>query len=279
MRKIASGIFIEDEYPAVMLGSVVTREGVIAVDSPLRVDDTRTWMGTLSDLGRVRYLVLMDAHIDRVLGARVLNIPTIGHDQTRITMSGWSDSFKGRANPIGADADRLKRITGVRRAVPQLTFSDEMRIHLGEREFHFLHRPGPASGAIWMVLPDAKVVFIGDAVTINEPPYFGNANIDQWLESLDGLRDKRFASFKIISGRDGLIKRNDINTMARFLRRIPNRIQDFAEHGASPELVDDYARELMSSYQKVPSARTDICLLRLRASMINLHSRLYPTET
>jgi glyoxylase-like metal-dependent hydrolase (beta-lactamase superfamily II) len=279
MRKIASGIFIEDEYPAVMLGSVVTQEGVIAVDSPLRVDDTRAWIGTLSDIGRVQYLVLLDSHIDRVLGARVLNIPTIGHDQTRIAMSGWSDSFKGRANPIGADADRLKRITGVRRAVPQLTFSDEMRIHLGEREFHFLHRPGPTSGAIWMVLPEAKVVFIGDAVTINEPPYFGNADIDQWLESLDDLRDNRFTSFKIIAGRDGLVKRNDINAMARFLRRIPNRLQDFSRHGAPPELADDYAKDLMSSYKKVPSVRAEICMLRLKASMINLNSHLFPTET
>jgi glyoxylase-like metal-dependent hydrolase (beta-lactamase superfamily II) len=279
MRKIASGIFIEDEYSAVMLGAVVTKEGVIAIDSPLRVDDTRAWISTLSDLGRVRYLVFMDSHIDRVLGARVLNIPTIAHDQTRITISGWSDSFKGRANPIGADADRLKRITGVRRAVPQLTFSDKMRIFLGEHEFHFLHRPGPASGAIWLLLPDAKVIFIGDAVTVSEPPYFGNANIEQWLKSLDDLRTSRFRSFKIISGRDGLIKRNDINTMARFLRRIPNRIQDFAKQGATPELADGYAKELISSYKKVPSARNEVCLLRLKASMIDLHSQLYLAES
>jgi glyoxylase-like metal-dependent hydrolase (beta-lactamase superfamily II) len=279
MRKIASGIFIEDEYPAVMLGSVVTQDGVVAIDSPLRVDDTRTWISTLSDLGHVRYLVLMDSHIDRVLGARVVNIPTIGHDRTRITMSGWSDSFKGRANPIGADADRLKRITGVRRAVPQLTFSDEMWIHLGERKFHFLHRPGPTDGAMWMVLPDAKVVFIGDAVTVNEPPYFGNANIEQWLESLDILRGSQFQSFKIVSGRDGLIKRNDINAMARFLRRIPNRIEDFAKRGGAQELADEHAKDLISSYKKVHSSRNELCTLRLKASLINLHSRLYPSES
>ena len=279
MRKIASGIFIEDEYPAVMLGSVVTQDGVVAVDSPLRVDDTRTWISTLSDLGCVRYLVLLDSHIDRVLGARVVNFPTIGHDLTRITMSGWSDSFKGRANPIGADADRLKRITGVRRAVPQLTFSDEMRIHLGEREFHFLHRPGPTQGAMWMLLPEAKVVFIGDAVTVNEPPYFGSADIEQWLDCLDILRGSSFQSFKIISGRDGLVKRNELNAMARFLRRIPNRIDDFAKRGGSPELAEEYAKDLISSYKKVHSSRAELCLLRLKTSMINLHSRLYPSVT
>lgn len=278
MRRIASGVFVEDEYPAVTIGSVVTQAGVVAVDSPLRVDDTRAWMSTLSDLGRVRYLVLLDSHIDRVLGARVISIPTIGHDRTRITMSGWSDSFKGRANPIGADADRLKRITGVRRAVPQLTFSDEMQILLGEREFNFYHRPGPTSGSIWMILPDAKVIFIGDTVAVKEPPYFGSADIDKWLESLDALRDSRFHSFKIVSGRDGLIKRDDINAMARFLRRIPNRLQDFAKRGGSHEIADDYARDLISSYKKIHPTRTEICMLRLTASMINLHSKLYPSE-
>lgn len=279
MRKIASGIFIEDEYPAVLLGAVVAQEGVIAVDCPLRVEDTRTWISTLSDLGSVRYMVLLDSHVDRVLGARVVNVPTVGHDRTRIIMSAWSDSFKGRANPIGAEADRLKRITGVRRAVPQLTFSDEMRVHIGDRTVHFLHYPGPTPGAVWMVLPKARVIFIGDAVTVKEPPYFGNADIDQWLESLDDLRSTRFRSFKFVSGRDGLVKRSDINDMARFLRRIPNRIQDFAKRGGSPEIADDYAKELITSFKKVQSARTDTCMLRLKASVINLHSRMYPSES
>jgi glyoxylase-like metal-dependent hydrolase (beta-lactamase superfamily II) len=279
MRKIASDIFIEDEYPAVTLGSVVTKDGVIAVDSPLRVDDTRAWISTLSDLGRVRYMVLLDSHIDRVLGARVVNIPTISQDLTRVTMSGWSDSFKGRANPIGADADRLKRITGVRKAVPQLTFSDEMCIHLGGREFHFIHRPGPTSGAMWMIVPDAKVVFIGDVVTVSEPPYFGNADIDQWLESLDALRSSQYQSYKIISGRDGLVKRNDINAMARFLRRIPKRIENFAKRGGDPELADEHTKDLISSYKKIHLSRTELCALRIKASVINLHSRLYPSES
>jgi glyoxylase-like metal-dependent hydrolase (beta-lactamase superfamily II) len=278
MRKIASGVFIEDEYPAVLLGAVVAQEGVIAVDCPLRVEDTRTWISTLSDLGNVRYMVLLDSHVDRVLGARVVNFPTLGHDRTRIAMSAWSDSFKGRANPIGAEADRLKRITGVRRAVPQLTFSVEMRVHIGERTVLFLHRPGPTPGAIWMVLPEAKVVFIGDAVTVKEPPYFGNANIDQWLESLDDLRGARFRAYKFVSGRDGLVKRSDVNDMARFLRRIPNRIKDFAKRGGSPELADGYAKELIASFAKVQSVRADTCMLRLKASVIHLHSKMYPSE-
>jgi glyoxylase-like metal-dependent hydrolase (beta-lactamase superfamily II) len=278
MRKIASGVFIEDEFPAVLLGAVVTQESVIAVDCPLRVEDTRTWIGTLSDLGNVRYMVLLDSHVDRVLGARVVNFPTLGHDRTRITMSTWSDSYKGRANPIGAEADRLKRITGVRRAVPQLTFSDEMQVHIGDRTVHFLHRPGPTPGAIWMVLPEAKVIFIGDAVTVKEPPYLGNANIDQWLESLDDLRGAHFRTYKFVSGRDGLVKRSDINDMARFLRRVPNRIQDFAKRGGSPELADDYAKELITSFPQVQSARADTCMLRLRASVIHLHSRMYPSD-
>jgi len=153
-----------------------------------------------------------------------------------------------------------------------------MRVHIGERTVLFLHRPGPTPGAIWMVLPEAKVVFIGDAVTVKEPPYFGNANIDQWLESLDDLRGARFRAYKFVSGRDGLVKRSDVNDMARFLRRIPNRIQDFAKRGGSPELADGYAKELIASFTKVQSARADTCMLRLKASVIHLHSKMYPSE-
>ena len=279
MRKIAPGVFVEDKYPAVTIGAVVTQQGVILVDSPLRADDTRAWMASLADLGRPRYMALLDSHPDRVLGARMASFTLVGHDWTRLIMSAWSDSFKGNTNPIGADADGLKRITGVRRAIPELTFSGEMRIRLGEREFQFLHRPGPTPGSIWMLVPDAKAIFIGDTVTVKEPPYLGHAEIEKWLETLQDLRHSRFRSFKLISGRDGLIKRDDINAMARFLRRIPHRIRDFSERGEAPEAVGNYAQQLIRSYKAIAPARMDLSMLRLKTGLIHLYTKMYPSES
>ncbi|NIS82337.1 MAG: MBL fold metallo-hydrolase [Anaerolineales bacterium] len=279
MRKVASGVFVEDMYLAVHVGAVVTQDGLMLIDSPLKVEDARAWVTSLGEFGKPRYMALLDSHPDRVLGARGVSLRLIGHDWTRGLLSSWSDSYKGSANPIGAEADGLKRITGVRRAVPELSFSDEMRIHLGEREIHFFHRPGPTPGSIWVVVPGAKVAFIGDAVTVAEPPFLGNAVIEAWLQTLDDLRSTRFRSYKLVSARDGLIKRNDINTMARFLRKVPRRIQRMGERGEPSKTAAKLASQLVKSFGKIPPPRRERVMLRLQAGLTRLHSRLYPSDS
>src|SRR3990172_3804709 len=114
MREVTSGIYWETKYPGVRVGAVAGDDGLLLVDSPILTHDTPAY------------------HPARVLGAPPLALPLIAHDITRQVISGWPDTFKGSAAPIGAEADRLKRITGVRKAIPELSFSDAMVLHLGD---------------------------------------------------------------------------------------------------------------------------------------------------
>jgi glyoxylase-like metal-dependent hydrolase (beta-lactamase superfamily II) len=278
MRRIAPGVYLETKYPGVQLGAVVTDAGLFLIDSPARADDGRDWIAALAEYGKPRYLALLDSHPDRVLGARIFDFPSVAHDWTLETMSNWTDSFKGSARPIGAEVDSLKRITSVRKAMPELAFSDQMVIHLGERQIELWHRPGPTPGAIWVVFPQAKVVFVGDAVTVAEPPFIGDADIESWLDTLDDLRTSRLRSYKLVSSRDGLIKPEHINAMARFLRKIPWRLERLNEEGAPPEDAGDLASGLMKGF-KIPKARWEQASLRLKVGLMRLYNRLYPTET
>jgi cyclase len=216
MREIVRGVLVEDKYPGVIVGAIASQDGALMVDCPIRVEDAREWVSRLSDFGRPRYLALLDAYPDRVLGARAIDVPSIAHDETRLAMAAWPDTFKGGAHPIGAEADRLKRITGVTKAVPEVSFSDELEVYLGERLVEFWHRPGPMAGSIWVVLHDAGVAFIGDTVSVSEPPYLGEADIEAWLETLDDLRG--LSGYKLISSHDGLIRGSDLNVMHPDLR-------------------------------------------------------------
>lgn len=278
MLRIAPGVYLETKYPSVQLGIIVTDEGLLLIDSPPRVEDGRNWLATLKDYGEPRYMALLDSHPDRVLGARIFDLPLVAHDWTRQLMSNWSDIFKGGARPIGAEADHLKRITGVHNAVPDLTFSKCIILHLGDREVHLWHRPGPTPGSIWVVLPAAKVAFIGDAVTVAEPPFLGEADLEAWMNTLDDLRSSHMRAYKLISSRDGLVKRGDVNDMARFLRKIPWRLERLGVKRAPPEAAANYASQLLEGF-KIPSARRDHVLLRLQVGLTRLYSRLYPPET
>ncbi|MCK4693076.1 MAG: hypothetical protein KAT23_05570, partial [Anaerolineales bacterium] len=102
MRSIAPGVYLETKYPGVIQGLIVTNDGLLLIDCPPRAEDGRNWLAALEDYGKPRYLILLDSHPDRVLGARILDLPIVAHDWTRQLMSNWSDTFKGGTRPIGA---------------------------------------------------------------------------------------------------------------------------------------------------------------------------------
>ena len=278
MRRVRSGVLIESRYPGVILGVVPSKEELLLVDLPLRTDDGRDWIGRLASTGRPRFLAMMDQHPDRSLGARVFDIPIVAQDATIEAMRGWSDAFKGGARPIGAEADSLKRITGVQRSVPDVGFAEELKLHLGDREVLFWHRAGPTPGSMWVVLPEAEIAFIGDTVTVSEPPYVGEADIEAWLDSLDELRSSKFDSFHLISGRDGLVDRDALNQMARFVRKIPIRLERLRKKGAPNDAADSAAKGLMKDYN-VPNPRRDLVQLRLAAGLRGLYARTYGSRS
>lgn len=277
MRKVISGIYFEDQFPGLALGLIETGKGLLLIDAPPRVEDGREWLAEVSQLGKPEYLALLDSHPDRTLGARIFELQRIAHEETLRIIDNWSDTFKGGASPIGGEADQFKRITGVRKAMPEISFTEELELFLGDRRIQFWHQPGPTPGAMWVVLEKEKTVFVGDAVTVKEPPYIGTADIDVWLESLDVLRADEMKGYRRVSGRDGRIKRDDINAMARFLRKIPVRLERMAEEDDLQEAAEKIADELMEDFP-VNSSRYELGLLRLKSGLIQLFNRTYPDE-
>jgi len=278
MREIKSGVYLEKKFPGVQVAAIAGGDGLMLVDFPLRIDDGREWLAQLAELGSVKYLVLMDHHPDRVLGTRTLDVPGVAHDHTRTAIAAWPDTFKGSTRPIGGDSDCLKRITGVSKTVPQISFSDETLIYLGERIVRIWHVPGHMPGAIWLSLSDAKVVFIGDTVTKSEPPYFGEADLEAWLKALDELRSPKYKGYRLVSARDGYVDRNAINAMARFLRRIPPAMARLEAKGGTPKEAARIGSRLISSH-RVTSARRELVVQRMQASLIELHARMHPSES
>jgi glyoxylase-like metal-dependent hydrolase (beta-lactamase superfamily II) len=274
MRKITSDVFIENKYPAVTLGLIVMQGEALLVDCPIRLEDVRSWLNQAADYGKPRYTVLLDHHPDRVIGARDIRMPLVGHQMTSQIMALKSDSFKGNSHPIGAETDRLKRVTGVSRAIPNLTFTDEMTIRMGNGQVEFWYRPGPTDGSIWVVHHEQGVIFIGDTVTVTEPPFIGDADIDAWLETLDNLRLVEDQSFQLISSRDGLIDRETINGMARFLRKVRVRIERLGEMEELDSEFDLIAAELLEDYS-LAGSKKERARLRLRVGMEDLYQKFY----
>lgn len=275
MQKIVPNVYLENKYIGVDLGLVVIGKELLLVDSPLHTEDVKEWFKVISGRGRPKFLVLLDSHPDRVLGSRSLSLPAIAQDHTLTTIREWADTFKGNAHPIGAEADHLKRITGVNNAIPEITFSERMVIHMGGKEIVFLHRPGPRPGSMWMVIPDLSVVFVGDTVTMDEPPYVGVSAIEAWLNNLDELRGPDMKSYTLISSYGGRIDRKDINHTARFLRKVQNRVEKLENDKNRDEEIERLAIDLMGDFSIRP-IQEDLMLKRLKTGLLDQTLLQYP---
>jgi glyoxylase-like metal-dependent hydrolase (beta-lactamase superfamily II) len=272
MRSVSSAVYLENKFLGVSVGAVASHGRLLLIDAPIRVEDARDWISQLGEKGRPRSLALLDHHPDRVLGARGLDLPILAHDETRLVMNAWPDTFKGGTHPIGAEADRLKRIIGVSKAVPDLTFSEEMSLHLEGREILLLHRPGPTRGSIWVVVPDAKVVFLGDAVWMDEPAYLGEAELDAWQETLQQAARGPFRAFTLISSRDGIVDRKAVGQMAAWLGRVEERLRKLKPRPDLEESTGTLATSLLRGF-KIPATRREHAHLRLQAGLERLYTR------
>jgi glyoxylase-like metal-dependent hydrolase (beta-lactamase superfamily II) len=273
MRRVASQVWVEDKYPSGEIGVISSRDEVLLIDTPLLVDDVKQWLMEVEDIGSVRYVAVIDSHPDRVLGTRALDLPRIAHDLTLETIREWSDTFKGSTHPIGAESDRLKRVTGVQSALPEVTFNQELILRLGAKDIRFLHRSGPRPGSIWILDDTTSVVFVGDAVSVNSPPYLGVSDLDLWLEALDDLRKLEANGYMVISAHGGRVNRDDINNMARFLRKVENRLEKLAKSDEHAAAAAEFAEELIEDF-KVSSQNEESALLRLQTGLLDLNELL-----
>ncbi len=247
MREIKPGIFIETTYPGVTLGAIILPQGMIFIDAPMRSEDGRSWRSALLNQGGSlnRLLVNLDAHADRTLGSRAMECTIIAHQKTAQVFRSRPSIFKGQTPDSGAEWESYNDAVGMRWASPDITFNQRICLHWGPPDVLLEHHPGPSSGAIWAIVPDFKVVFVGDAVLHNQPPFLANADIPAWLESLDLLK-ANFRDYLIVSGRGGPVPIEAIRSQHQTLKNVLRGMEKFARHNNSSEITESLIPDILA---------------------------------
>ena len=183
LEELAPGIvaFTAEGDPNV--GAVIGEHAVLAVDARSTPRHAREWLGELRRLTDkpVRYLFLTHYHAVRVLGASAFEADwVIAHEGTRrwILERGEADfeSETRRFPRLFRDVDSIPGLTH-----PNVTFTDTLRLSLGEREveLQFLGR-GHSAGDACVWLPEERILFSGDLVEARAAPYMGDAFVQEW---------------------------------------------------------------------------------------------------
>jgi cyclase len=275
MQQIDQRIFIENTYPGVTVGAILFPLGTILIDAPLRTEDTRAWLNLLYNLGGKpnRVLVNLDAHPDRTLGSRSMECTIIAHQKTAQVFRGRPSVFKGQNADSGAVWETFDDVVGTRWAIPDITFSHKISLHWSDQEVFIEYHAGPAPGGTWVVIPSAKVVFVGDVVLLNQPPFLTNADIPAWIDTLDLLMSN-YREYSVISGRGGIITQESVKAQQKHLRGILRGLDRLVRRNAPTSDVEHLIPNLLS-HLEFPNELHDQYYQRYRHGLYQYYARRY----
>jgi glyoxylase-like metal-dependent hydrolase (beta-lactamase superfamily II) len=250
MQEIQPGIFFEDSYPGPTIGAVLLPRGMIFIDAPLRPEDGHRWKTTLLNRSQGtihKIVVCLDDHPDRTIGARSLDCPIVAHKDAARALKEPSGMYRGQES--GSHWERYPDTTSsMQWMVPDITFTEKMEFHWSDNPILLEHHPGPRPGSSWLILPEQKVLFIGDAVLVKGPPFLDNAHLPTWIDTLDELLKTKYKDYTMISGRGGPIVIDQVRELKKTFRKIQRRIDKLASRKASAEDVADLADKFMDEF-------------------------------
>ncbi len=115
------------------------------------------------------------------------------------------------------------------------------------------------------------MVFIGDAVLKNQPPFLAGSNLKSWLTSLNILLES-FKGYTIISSRGGIVTTTNIKNQYDFLKHVHDKLEKITTKKPNPATTEKLVTSLLTWF-KAPAARQKQYGQRLRYGLIHYNSR------
>jgi glyoxylase-like metal-dependent hydrolase (beta-lactamase superfamily II) len=235
VQQLAPGIFIETSFRRVNVGAILTDEGFILIDTPPYPDEARCWREMLADEADKPIIAIIntDWHRDRVVGNSWFNgRAIIAHEDTILQLRNLPSTFIDSAvDSLSETSIERSQFAGAHLRVPTVGFTQRMQIRYGSRSIPLLAMPGPTSGSVWVHLPEERVLFTGDSITVDQHPYIASSYTKNWLDSLTALRRSRFAADHIVPGRGPLVDKIATEEISNYLRLARRRVYSLYRAG------------------------------------------------
>jgi hypothetical protein len=266
MQEIAPNIFIDHNALGLVTGVVRTDAGSVLVDSPSRHDDARSWRSGTAKLvmGEPKFLISLDTNYDRILSAKGTECVIITHANT-ITLPKVKSS-QGKTQDDGqseADSHDQQSNNPIRWNPPEIVFESTMSLHLGGVQFELEHHAGSNMAGVWVILPLQKVIFVGDSVVVDQPPFLAYADLELWQEDLKLLASRTYKGYQIVSSRSGVVGAEQVKEMTQLIAAVVSQMQPLVEKRADLEAYYQIIPKLMNRINCPPNTE-EVYFNRLR---------------
>ena len=187
MQQVTPNVYAETEFRGCNCGFVVTREGVVMIDTPMMPTEAVKWREEIARRGELRYLINTEAHGDHITGNYFFPTTVISHQGTKdvfVSSLGSADQVRERVRAMDPDGVSLAENYQLR--PPTITFNEQLTLYVGDHTFELIHLVGHTPSEICVYVPQERVVFTGDNVT-TVPPFLREARPIAWVVSLRRL--------------------------------------------------------------------------------------------
>lgn len=252
MQQIANGIYVETEYEGVTVGAIVRDNGIICIDAPTYPRDARHWAMRLRQLSPapIRYVILTDHHGDRIMNTRWLDAPIISQQQAAEKLLGYDKRYPQPLldSLLWRNPEQGRELSSTPVDKVAMSFSHELTLVQNGLTLTIRHVPGPTSSSVWVMLPEAGVVFSGDSVVKDCHPLMAEANSARWLENLQELQQWIDAGYTIVPGRGRLCDPDSARCTAEYIARVRSCIENHYRQERPREELSNYVNDLLAMF-------------------------------
>lgn len=230
MQKITDNVYVERERSRCNTSAVVTKAGVVVIDTPMIPANAKIIAAEVKKLGPVRYVINTEPHSDHTSGNCYFGGTGIAHEGTRQAILASSiEDFTGMLKMTSPEILPIPADFCFR--PPEITLSERLTIYLGEHTFQLISLPGHSPYQVAVYVPEEKVVFASDNVVVDDIPYFHQALPDLWLKSLEEY--EKLDVKIVVPGHGGVTDKSAFRRMSRIIRDCIETVQAAIDNGMS----------------------------------------------
>ncbi|MEQ7007054.1 MBL fold metallo-hydrolase [Actinopolymorpha sp. B17G11] len=241
MQKIAENIHVELGNLGSNNAVITTAEGNVLIDAPHKPTDAMRWRAFVDELGPTRYLLHTDHHIDHTMGGYFLPGTVVAHELTRHGMQhDFPDPAYVRDLIALIDPGGLPLLKSHALRLPEITFSDEMDLYVGEVHLRLIRLSGHTPNTIGILLPEQRIFFSGDNVCEASLPSFQEAYVDEWLASIRRIAELDFDV--LVPGHGEVCDKDTVTGFEAKAHDLVGQVRAAVESGVTEEEAADTIR-------------------------------------
>jgi glyoxylase-like metal-dependent hydrolase (beta-lactamase superfamily II) len=230
-------VFTSDLYAQVTASAIVTKEGIIVIDTLPFPVETREMIDYLNGLGQgpIKYLVNTHWHGDHTNGNCIFpdSVELVCHRLCQEYMK------QHGAAELAATQENSPLLEGVKIRVPDVVFDEgQLVLHIGTKSIELSLSPGHTLDSTIAYVREDKVLIAAD--TVMPVPYFVWGSRHAFKESLRVLHEYNLES--IVQGHGEVLLRGEIpsaiDSSIRYLEVLERKVTDIVQKKKGKAALD-----------------------------------------